>query len=178
MTNATLSNSIATLSIAQLKSLATTMDGIQIEGDRRLKATWVAAVTSYQSVQEQITESVEGVAVEVEPVAVEIEYIAVSIGSLLTSDTAIGIYRGILRWSLMAAYMAVLVVVTVGAWAWDAIDGEPAIVFWVKKAASSSWGQERKAQVLECFEFVGDVAAIATVTAMEGAGLIFGGCDS
>jgi hypothetical protein len=115
---------------------------LPIDGHKGRKATYLKAITDYFASQVEIAiEVVEPIAIEVEPAAQSIESVAVTVFEVLTSPTAIRAYRGALRGALVVAYMVVMLGVTIGAWLWDLIDGEPAVVAWIRSYTKSEQGQ-------------------------------------
>jgi hypothetical protein len=116
---------------------------LHIEGHKGHKATYLNAISAYFAPQvEAVIEAVEPIVIEVEPAAQSIESVVVAVFQALTSPTAIRAYRGALRGALVVAYMVVMLVVTIGAWLWDLIDGEPAVVAWIRSYTKSEQGQE------------------------------------
>jgi hypothetical protein len=109
---------------------------LSIEGHKGHKATYLNAISAY------FAPPVEPIVIEVEPAAQSVESVVVAVFQALTSPTAIRAYRGALRGALVVAYMVVMLVVTIGAWLWDLIDGEPAVVAWIRSYTNSEQGQE------------------------------------
>ena len=129
--------------IATFKKFAYQHNIIPI-GNKSLKATWVEAVTLYLSAQSNAIAMV----VEADPIASEIattvENTAVSIGSLaiaiLTSETAVLIYRVVIKTIAFAIVMAWLLTVVAVKWCW-AHRSSTAVYHWIKDAAGSEFTQ-------------------------------------
>jgi hypothetical protein len=127
--------------LAELRAFAE-VHQLPIEGHKGRKATYLAAITAHFAPQiEAAIEVIEPIVTEVEPAAQSIESVAVTVFQALTSPAAIRAYRGALRTALVAAYLAVMLVITIGAWLWDLIDGEPAVIAWIRSYAKSAQGQ-------------------------------------
>ena len=138
MTNATMTAD--QMSMSQLRQFITE-NAIVVEGNRRFKATLVAAVKAYQESQlaatvanavETTKEVAEASAIAVEPTAVTVEATVVAAVKVLTSPTAIGIYRGALRLSLQVGYLVLMALTFAGVWACKRLEGGPAVVCWIK----------------------------------------------
>jgi hypothetical protein len=128
------------MSMADLRAFITE-NAIVVEGNRRFKATLVAAVKAYQDSQlattvanavEATKEVAEASAIAVEPTAVTVEATVVAAVKVLASPTAIGIYRGALRLALQVGYLVLMALTFAGVWAWKRLEGGPAVVCWIK----------------------------------------------
>jgi hypothetical protein len=128
------------MSMAALRAFITE-NAIVVEGNRRFKATLVAAVKAYQESQlaatvanavEVTKEVAEASAIAVEPTAVTVEATVVAAVKVLTSPTAIGIYRGALRLALQVGCLVLMALTLAGVWACKRLEGGPAVVCWIK----------------------------------------------
>jgi hypothetical protein len=144
MTNATMTAD--QMSMADLRKFIAENE-IVVEGNRRFKATLVSAVAAYQQSQlaasvaqsiETVKEVSEASSIAVEPTALTVESAVVATAKILTSDTAIGIYRGSLRLALQVGYLALMALTFAGVWAWRRLEGGPAVVCWVRAYANET----------------------------------------
>jgi hypothetical protein len=142
MTNATMT---ANETLTNIKAFAATLDGFKADFDRRKKSEWLAAIQRYEAAKTAATEALEPIATNtVEPIALAVEDAAVKAHAKLTSPKAISGYQLVLRGAI---WMGVGLVLTIGLayalamLAWDAIDGEPAVVAWVKTYSKTPQGR-------------------------------------
>jgi hypothetical protein len=140
----------------EIKAYASTLDGFIADFDQRKKAEWLAAIQRYEAAKTAVTEAVEPIAANtVEPAALVVEEFAVQAHTAATSPKAINGYRTVLRgaiWIGVGLVLAIGLVYTLAMLAWDAIDGEPAIVYWAKSYAKTPRGQQLQRSVLEQYQ--------------------------
>ena len=116
--------------------------GINPAGNKSLKATWINAVTGHYLTAQA---NVIAVVVEADPIASEIattiEIAAVSVGTVvvevLTSETAVLVYRVALKAIAFALVMGWLVSVAAVKWCW-AHRSSTAIYHWIKAALDTA----------------------------------------
>lgn len=117
--------------------------GINPIGNKSLKITWINAVVShYMAAQADVIALV----VEADPIAATIaatvEDTAVAIGrpivSALTSDTAVLVYRVVLKSIAFAMVMVWLMSVTAAKWGWEH-RADTAVYHWFKDAIGSEF---------------------------------------
>jgi hypothetical protein len=117
--------------------------GIDTKGIK-LKADWIAAVESYMEVQAEVIATAKDAEIAAELASKQIETAAVAVGAVvvaaLTSDTAIGIYRGLLRALMVAIVFAVFIVGKFIKWCWDNRH-RTAVYHWVIDAIDSRMGR-------------------------------------
>lgn len=129
--------------IASLKSFAAE-HGFSPIGNKTLKSTWVEAVTFYLSSKVAIVE----ISVKAEQVSAEsseaIEVAVLSIGSLviaaLTSEQAIGFYRGVLKFLVFVIVVTAMFAMAAVKWCWANRD-RTAVYHWIKDASRSAIGE-------------------------------------
>jgi hypothetical protein len=138
--------------LTNIKAFAATLDGFKADFDRRKKSEWLAAIQRYETAKTVATEALEPIATEtVEPIALAVEDAAVKAHSVATSPKAINGYRAVLRgaiWIGVAIVLAIGLAYTLAVLAWDAIDGEPAVVAWVKTYAKTPRGRRIRRELL------------------------------
>jgi hypothetical protein len=129
----------------ELKAYASKLDGFKADFDQRKKAEWLAAIRRYEAAKTAATEAIEPLSTEtVEPIAQTIEVAAVKAHAAVTSPKVINGYRAVLRgaiWIGVGLVLAIGLLYTLAVLAWDAIDGEPAIVAWVKAYSKTPQGR-------------------------------------
>ena len=149
MSNATVS---AQSSMTAVKEFAATLDGFKADFDKRSKANWLEAIARYEAAKATVNEALEPIAVEtVEPLALVVEDVAVKAHAKLTSPKAISGYQLVLRgaiWVGVGLVLAIGLAYTLAMLAWDAIDGEPACVAWVKTYSKTPRGRRIRRELL------------------------------
>ena len=109
-------------------------------GNKSIKETWIKAITIYLAAQD----SVIAVVVVADPIASDIatktEAVAVKVGTvaveILTSETAVLVYRVILKSIAFVLVMCWLVAVSAGKWCW-AHRSNTAVYHWMNAAIES-----------------------------------------
>jgi hypothetical protein len=136
----------------ELKAYASTLDGFIADFDQRKKAEWLAAIQRYEAAKTAVTEAIEPIATNtVEPAALVVEEFAVQAHAAVTSPQAINGYRTVLRgaiWIGVGLVLAIGLAYTLAVLAWDAIDGEPACVAWVKTYSKTPRGRRIRRELL------------------------------
>jgi hypothetical protein len=139
-----------------VKEFAATLDGFKADFDKRSKVNWLEAIARYEAAKATVNEVIEPLATEtVEPIALVVEDVAVKAHAKLTSPKAISGYQLVLRgaiWIGVGLVLAIGLLYTLAMLAWDAIDGEPAIVYWAKSYAKTPRGQQLQRSVLEQYQ--------------------------
>jgi hypothetical protein len=118
--------------------------GIDTKGIK-LKADWIAAVESYMEVQAEVIATAKDAEIAAGLASEQIESAAVAVGAVviavLTSDTAIGIYRGLLRAVMVTIVFVVFIVGKAIKWCWDNRH-RTAVYHWISDAIDSRKGRE------------------------------------
>jgi hypothetical protein len=138
--------------LAELKTFVEAHQ-IPVVGHKGHKATYLNAISAYFAPQvEAVAEALEPIATNtVEPIAKTIEVAAVKAHTAVTSPQAINGYRGVLRgaiWMGVGLVLAIGLLYTLAVLAWDAIDGEPACVAWVKTYSKTPRGRRIRRELL------------------------------
>ena len=134
----TISNQSFT-TIQSLREFAALHSIIQV-GNKSIKENWIKAITIYLAAQD----SVIAVVVKADPIASDIatktEEVAVKVGSavveVLTSETAVLVYRTVLKSVAFVLVMGWLLSVSACKWCW-ANRSHTAIYHWIKDAIGS-----------------------------------------
>jgi hypothetical protein len=139
-----------------LKAYAAKLDGFKADFDQRKKAEWLAAIQRYEAAKTAVTEAVEPIATNtVEPIAQSIEATAVKAHTAVTSPQAINGYRVVLRgaiWVGVGLVLMIGVAFHLALLAWSHIEGEPAVVAWVKTYSKTPRGQQLQRAVLAQYQ--------------------------
>lgn len=121
--------------VAEMKKFAAE-HGIVVDGHKSFSQTWLTAIESYLSMQATAIESAQEAQAAAEVVAAKVEKIAVKVVEVLTSETAIEIYRTVLRWAIVAIAFILFTIGKIGKWCWEHRD-RTAVYHWVQDAAES-----------------------------------------
>lgn len=133
------------MTIQELKAFCAE-NNIAVEGNKRLKQTWEAAIENWKALQVQavvIKEETIATAKEAtatsEKASAQVESFVVEVVKTLTSEQAIGFYRSVLRMVMLAIVFAVLACMKIGKWCWEHRD-RTAVYHWVQDAVKSELG--------------------------------------
>lgn len=137
--------------IASLKAFAAENGIATPTGDKRVRETWENAIEDWAEFQKEAI----ALAVDAEKTATEatenIEIAVVSIASLvvaaLTSETAIGVYRAVLKAAVLAVVMFFMLTQAALKWLW-ANKHHAAVYHWVSDWLSSKSGKSAVTHVL------------------------------
>lgn len=143
----------ATAKISKLKEFAKT-HGFSPLGNKNFKAVWVAAVDFYieskkvaEQIKTEVVQTFQESQVASEVVAIEVENIVIEVAKILTSDTAINIYKTTLRGILLLIVLVCFTIGKVTLLAWNNRD-KTAVYHWIKQLKDSKVGYRIRCEIL------------------------------
>jgi hypothetical protein len=133
---------IMTYEISEMKDFCAAND-IKVlaeNGRNKVARDWQSAIESFLEVQAETIATAKDAEIAAEKASEQLETAVLAVGSLvvaaLVSETAIGIYRSVLRVLMFSIVFTLFTIGKIGAWAWDNRD-KTAVYHWVTDALQS-----------------------------------------